>query len=1303
MRFYLFLLISFNSLISFSQCLTDLKRLLPERNSRQAGYEVALGGNYMVVGNLQDDSLGYVNGGSAYVYEKSAAGWNYVGLLHPSNITGNLQFGYQVKIDSLGETIAIGSYGYGDGVNAPLARGDIYVFQKPSSGWTSMAETDRIPLPDSLFTLTSIDLSSDGLRVVGGKYYTDKNQKGKVYLYTRNSISEKFSSKIPFTVASGVDTYSFGSSIAINKRYLVVSSDVSQGVYNPLDLYKIQSDTLVKIARLTASVTTGSSSWNPVRLKGNVITMTRFTSDSRGVFIYAKHASQDWKDGVEEAYFPLVDNTKTSLSAVAMILDSLTVAVVSSYTVGAPVVGSAPVGYVITFSKPQGGNWKDAIRNEIFNEQLPPDAYNKSYATSSAWNGSQLVFTPSLNAGGSNIENAITSLTRSAVWGSKIKVFLPRFNSANNYFGHSLAINNRLLFVGNPHDSELSPNAGALYIYKKNANDWIRQHKILPTTKGVSDTFFGGSIAIKDNSVAIGAINYSHNGKVFLYQKTDSTGTLQLTQEILPPADGIYQFGDAIALAEKFLVVSAFNAKGVDGTNNSFVVYEKDPLGWSRPQVVDIHNAWLHYQTMRLDVKGDTIFAYTGAGGYLGTGSGLSIFTKDLSGKWIPTSTFELPQNGYAYEGSFKVTDNNVFLGLPNTTTKGNVNTGSVSVYTKRPGTSWPKGNIKPTVVLFPKDSIANGYFGYSVDVIENTLVVGAPGSDYVVGANNAVISRKQSGATYVLVSPDFNWKTTTQLYKFQGAMYNVPFIDHMGWAVAATYDNYISSARFETNELGSRAGAVYTIPTPPLIKLIAPLCEGTMPLKLFGYPFGGTWSGPGLVSGSNGTFDPQLVGVGKYLLAYKTPNCTYEGKLLVEVLPNPSAVLASPNSLTICPTNPQKISVVPVDSATYQWYYCPLNSNSVIAISGQTKPDLTVGLSGYYYCLVTKGGCSVPSPSVTVNYETASASIGPQNVVCDITKSIPLTATPTGGKWSGYGVVDAIHGVFNPNGLVNGKYPVTYSFTSQSSCKYSLRDTILVDTIPKIKLKRIPYDFCMTGLVTIQTTPSVKHSKYSWKYKANNQSSWLQIDTISLPKRNFVEGGYYECIVSNIHCGTKSDSLQIGQLNDLSLTLHPKDSIVEICLESNATLSVTSSRNDAKFSWFGRDSTETNYHLIGEGDSLIVSANGFYKVSAKIGFCSAESGAKYVQILPRDSVWAPNVFTPNGDELNPVFKVKSNVKAYSLLILNRWGQEIFWGRESDAPWDGANHPTGTYFWFIEYKDCLNKNKTMQGSVVILR
>jgi gliding motility-associated-like protein len=86
-----------------------------------------------------------------------------------------------------------------------------------------------------------------------------------------------------------------------------------------------------------------------------------------------------------------------------------------------------------------------------------------------------------------------------------------------------------------------------------------------------------------------------------------------------------------------------------------------------------------------------------------------------------------------------------------------------------------------------------------------------------------------------------------------------------------------------------------------------------------------------------------------------------------------------------------------------------------------------------------------------------------------------------------------------------------------------------------------------------------------------------------------------------------------------------------------------------------------------------------------------------------------PTGFTPNGDNLNDVFKVTKLTfqKLVDFRIFNRWGQEIFRTDDKEIGWDGTFHgipqDIGVYNWVVTLGYVDGANKTFKGTVTLIR
>lgn len=86
-----------------------------------------------------------------------------------------------------------------------------------------------------------------------------------------------------------------------------------------------------------------------------------------------------------------------------------------------------------------------------------------------------------------------------------------------------------------------------------------------------------------------------------------------------------------------------------------------------------------------------------------------------------------------------------------------------------------------------------------------------------------------------------------------------------------------------------------------------------------------------------------------------------------------------------------------------------------------------------------------------------------------------------------------------------------------------------------------------------------------------------------------------------------------------------------------------------------------------------------------------------------------PNAFTPNGDNLNDVFRLVNKIAVTNLIVLeifDQWGNRIFSGNGLNTSWngtiDGIPAPPGAYFYRSTFL-CEDEKKYVDGTVTIVR
>ncbi|MDD4489013.1 MAG: gliding motility-associated C-terminal domain-containing protein [Paludibacter sp.] len=93
---------------------------------------------------------------------------------------------------------------------------------------------------------------------------------------------------------------------------------------------------------------------------------------------------------------------------------------------------------------------------------------------------------------------------------------------------------------------------------------------------------------------------------------------------------------------------------------------------------------------------------------------------------------------------------------------------------------------------------------------------------------------------------------------------------------------------------------------------------------------------------------------------------------------------------------------------------------------------------------------------------------------------------------------------------------------------------------------------------------------------------------------------------------------------------------------------------------------------------------------------------------VSESAIYAPNVFTPNGDGFNDEFRVAyKSIIGFDCWIFNRWGSKIYHWSDPQKGWDGTHKgkavPEGAYFYVIKAKGADGINYNLKGDINLLR
>ena len=238
----------------------------------------------------------------------------------------------------------------------------------------------------------------------------------------------------------------------------------------------------------------------------------------------------------------------------------------------------------------------------------------------------------------------------------------------------------------------------------------------------------------------------------------------------------------------------------------------------------------------------------------------------------------------------------------------------------------------------------------------------------------------------------------------------------------------------------------------------------------------------------------------------------------------------------------------------------------------------------------------------------------------------------------------------------------------------------------------------CQTLCVTFAAAPTIAGSTYSWDF-GDSQTAIGQA-----PVNCFKDFGLYTIsmtAISPLGCKNtiqKTDEITVYQIPKAIFSAEPIETTM-----SNPTVNVTNlSLGAESYLWrFGDKKTSINFQ-----PEHIYQEPGYYCIwlSVENTFGCVDSAKECITIKPSYTLFVPNSFTPNGDNLNDVFKpLAQSVVEYQMDIFNRWGLPVFTTRDINFGWDGGNEPQGAFNYVIEVKTNGGEQKIYTGSVTLYR
>lgn len=481
-------------------------------------------------------------------------------------------------------------------------------------------------------------------------------------------------------------------------------------------------------------------------------------------------------------------------------------------------------------------------------------------------------------------------------------------------------------------------------------------------------------------------------------------------------------------------------------------------------------------------------------------------------------------------------------------------------------------------------------------------------------------------------------------------------------------------------------------------------------------------------------SFQVRVTGTPGLLYSW-TPGTYLSSSSVMEPVITPATAISYTFSASLplsgCPPILDNISVT-VNAASLTI----LSPDTSICIGSKTEIR-TTGTPGLSYSWTPATGLSHPAgqntyatPSVTTTYTVSAVSgIGgcpalPQNITITVVNPYINISTPNSNVCVGGSILlgmsgDAAYttysyswlpttGLSNPSAMEPVTTPtvssVTYTVTATvPGLGCATTDKVTITHHPLVTVNASPAtSVCLTQSIELSVEPQSERYSYSWTGPAGFASGLRRPYIRYAQATN--EGVYSVTLTDKITGCTGTDTTYITVGND-SLTLQNVTPGQTIKYGSSIQLNADSG---TLYTWSPNDGSLNNANI--NNPIATPKEKTTYTVYATGRTGCIDSATVTIDVEHDDQLLIPTAFTPNGDGLNDIFRIRSTefIRVTELSIFNRWGELVFHSADgSGTGWDGAFNgqpaPSGTYAFIVIFSRPGHLSESRKGDITLIR
>ncbi len=485
-------------------------------------------------------------------------------------------------------------------------------------------------------------------------------------------------------------------------------------------------------------------------------------------------------------------------------------------------------------------------------------------------------------------------------------------------------------------------------------------------------------------------------------------------------------------------------------------------------------------------------------------------------------------------------------------------------------------------------------------------------------------------------------------------------------------------------------------------------------------------------------------------------------------IFDNGASITAQPANQLVCPGGAANFSIAATGTGlSYAWQVSTDGGTTFTAltdgagISGSSTQalsvaNITAAMNGHQYRCIVSGGCNgnINSNAAVLSINTSTPTFTQQPTpvgACEgqaAGMTVLLFGNPSGVNYQWE--IDPGNGVFSPladTGSFSGTGTNQLAFVVDASligatirCKAtqcsievtSLSAPVIVNLKPRVLTQPNPTVVCIgqNGLISLSASGTALN--YQWQMSpgsgiftdiSNTDTVFVgsQLSGIQIVSPDMMYNGYlFRCAVSGTCSPTAySDVVKLTVSELPEIIRQPTD--VTVCEGQSGSLSLESRGVASRYKWYfsspenpAFSSTFPSDFDSIRSDSLIVRRtsfdyNGVY-LYCEVSGCNKLLISEKIRLFVEPNIlgsFIPSAFTPNNDELNDTWMVKSEyIESLQGEIYDRWGGKVYSFNSMDEVWDGTSSglpcPYGVYTFNIRGTSSCG-TFSRKGSIYLIR